>query len=144
LKTAMQRSPDDVTVRIVTSFVSQHLPPQALAMIGVTDPIADLKFVGGVFDKFSSDFAPHASVVMNAFIGEGLMQRGDKENARASFERALKIPQPFDEGEIAGRKLLDDTIKARMKGGEQSIFDSAVFSGCHSCHLNAPEKLLPR
>jgi tetratricopeptide (TPR) repeat protein len=143
-RTAIQRSPDDLTVRIVTAFMSQNLPPQALAMIGVKDPMADLKFVSGVFDTFSSDFAPHASVVMNAFIGEGLMQRGDKENARASFEKALKVPQPFDEGEIAGRKLLDDTIKARMKGGEQSIFGSAAFGGCHSCHLAAPEKLLPR
>ena len=143
LKTAMQRSPDDLTVRIVTAFVSQNVPPQALAMIGVTDPVADLKFIGGTFDKFSSPFAPHASVVMNAFIGEGLMLRGDKENARASFERALKVPQPADEGKAAGRKLLDDTIQARMNGGEQSIFGSAVFSGCHSCHLAAPEKLLP-
>jgi tetratricopeptide (TPR) repeat protein len=144
LKTAGQRNPDDLTVRIVTAFVSQSVPPQALAMIGVADPVGDLKFIGGAFDKFSSEFAPHASVVMNAFIGEGLMLKGDKENARASFERALKVPQPFGEGEIAGRKLLDDAIKVRMKGGEQSIFGSAVFSGCHSCHLANPDKLLPR
>jgi tetratricopeptide (TPR) repeat protein len=144
LKTALQRSPDDLTVRIVTSFVSQNLPPQALAIIGVKDPVADLKFIGGAFDTFSSDFAPHVNVVMNAFIGEALMMKGDKENARASFEKALKVPQPFDDGEIAGRKLLDDTITARMKGGDQSIFNSAAFSGCHSCHLAKPDKLLPR
>jgi tetratricopeptide (TPR) repeat protein len=144
LRTARQQNPDDLTVRIVTAFVSQSVPPQALAMIGVTDPVADLKFIGGAFDNFSSDFAPHVSVVINAFIGEGSMLRGDKENARASFERALKVPQPFDDGELAGRKLLDDTITARMKGGAQSIFGSAVFSGCHSCHLANPDKLLPR
>jgi tetratricopeptide (TPR) repeat protein len=144
LKAASQRSPDDITVRIVTAFVSQSLPPQALAILGVADPVANFKFIGGAFDTFSSEFAPHASVVMNAFIGESLLQKGEKENARASFERALNVPQPFDDGELAGRKLLDDTIRARMKGGEQAIFDSAVFSGCHSCHLAAPAKLLPR
>jgi hypothetical protein len=69
---------------------------------------------------------------------------GAKENARASFERALKAPQPFDEGTIAGRKLLDDTITARMNGGEQSIFGNAVLTGCHSCHLANPDKLLQR
>src|SRR5207248_2250998 len=127
LKTALQRSPDDLTVRIVTSFVSQNLPPQALAIIGVKDPVADLKFIGGAFERFSSDFAPHVNVVMNAFIGESLMMKGDKENARASFEKALKVPQPFDDGSIAGRKLLDETITARMKDGDQSIFNSAVF-----------------
>src|SRR5204862_2782546 len=97
-----------------------------------------------ILDGFSSDFAPHASVVMNAFIGEALMMSGDKEKARASFEKALKIPQPYDEGQIAGRKVLDDAIAVRMKGGEKSIFENAVFSGCHSCHLARPEKLLPR
>src|SRR5437762_3307182 len=60
LKTALQQSPDDLTVRIVTAFVGQNLPPQALAIIGVKDPVADLKFIGGAFETFSSDFAPHA------------------------------------------------------------------------------------
>jgi tetratricopeptide (TPR) repeat protein len=70
LKTAMERSPDDLTVRIVMAFVSQNVPPQALAIIGVTDPVADLRFIGGAFDKFSTEFAPHANVVMNAFMAE--------------------------------------------------------------------------
>ena len=144
LKTAFQRSPDDLTVRIVMGFVSPNLPPQAQGMIGMTDPVGNLKFIGNILDGFSSDFAPHASVVMNAFIGEALMMSGDKEKARASFEKALKIPQPYDGGQIAGRKVLDDVIAARMKGGEKSIFENAVFSGCHSCHLASPEKLLPR
>src|SRR5207253_7738351 len=104
----------------------------------------DLKFIGNALDNFSSDFAPHASVVMNAFIGEALMTGGDKEKARASFEKALKVPQPDDEGQLAGRKLLDSTIRARMNGGATSIFADAVFASCHSCHLAAPDKLLTR
>lgn len=144
LKTAFERRPDDLTVRIVMAFTSQNLPPQARAMIGVTDPVGDLKFIGQTLDGFSSDFAPHASVVMNAFIGEALMKSGDKEKAYASFQTALKTPQPFDEGEQAGRKLIDDSIKARMNGGEKSIFDNSLFTGCHSCHLSAPDKLLSR
>jgi hypothetical protein len=106
--------------------------------------VGNLKFIGNVLDGFSSDFAPHARVVMNAFIGEGLMMSGDKEKARVSFETALKVPQPDDPGQAAGRKLLDDAIAARMQGGEKSIFENAVLSGCHSCHLASPEKLLPR
>src|SRR5262245_57194836 len=92
IKTAFERTPDDLTVRIVMAFVSRQLPPQAQPLIGVTDPVSDLKFIGKVFDGFDSDFAPHASVVMNAFIGEGLLMSGDKAKARESFERALAMP----------------------------------------------------
>jgi tetratricopeptide (TPR) repeat protein len=95
LKTAFQRTPDDLTVRIVLAFTTQNLPPQGRAVLGISDPVADLKFIGGALDNFSSDFAPHASVVMNAFIGEALMASGEKEKARASWEKALKAPQPY-------------------------------------------------
>jgi tetratricopeptide (TPR) repeat protein len=144
IKTAIQRTPDDLTVRIVLGFTMFNLPPQARAMISTNDSVGNLKFIGNKLDKFESDFAPHASVVMNAIIGEGLMAAGDKEKARASFEKALQVPQPYDEGQIKGRKLLDDVIKARMDGGSKPIFAEPIFSGCHSCHLAAPDKLLPR
>jgi hypothetical protein len=81
---------------------------------------------------------------MNAFIGEALLASGNTERARESFQRALKVAQPSDEGQVAGRKVLDSVIAARMNGGEKSIFSDPVFSGCHSCHLAAPDKLLPR
>jgi tetratricopeptide (TPR) repeat protein len=142
LKTAFQRTPDDLTVRIVLAFTSQNIPPQARSVIGVTDPVGDLKFIGNVFDSFSSDFAPHASVVMNAFIGEAQMMAGEKEKARASFEKALKVAEPDDEGQLAGRKRLESTITTRMNGGEKPIFADPLFAGCHSCHLSAPDKLL--
>jgi tetratricopeptide (TPR) repeat protein len=144
LKAAFQRTPDDSTVRIVLGFTTFNLPPQARAMIGINDPVGNLKYIGSRLDKFESDFAPHAGVVMNAVIGEGLMAAGDKENARASFVRALKVPQPFDEGQLAGRRVLDEIIKARMNGGSKPIFAEPAFSSCHSCHLTAPDKLLPR
>jgi len=142
LKAASERTPDDVTVRIVIGFVSQSVPPEALALIGVTDPVKNMTFVGNVFDRLSSDFAPHASVVMNAFIGETLLKTGDKERARTAFERALKAPQPVEDGQLVARKRLDDAIAARMNGGARSIFNDSNFSGCHSCHLAAPDKLL--
>jgi tetratricopeptide (TPR) repeat protein len=142
LKTAFERSPNDITVRIVIASTSRNLPPQALGMIGVTDPVGDLKFIGDALENFSSDFAPHVSVVMNAFIGEELLMSGDKEKARASFERALKVPEPIDEGQLAGRKRLESTIRARMEGGDKSVFADSMFSGCHSCHLSATDKLL--
>lgn len=144
LKTAGERDPNDITVRIVKAFTAQNLPPEALALIGYSDPVANVKFIGRVFDSFSSDFAPHASVVMNAFIGEAYMAAGDKEKALASFESALKVPKPDDAGQLAGREPLDKAIRARMNGGDRSVSGNPAFSGCHSCHLGAPEKLLPR
>jgi tetratricopeptide (TPR) repeat protein len=144
LRKASQGAPTDLTVRIVTAFVSSNLPPQAQQLIGMTDPVGNLNFIGGAFEEFSSDFAPHASVVMNAFIGEALLASGEKEKARESFQKALKVAQPDQAGQVAGRKVLDGVIAARMNGGDKPIFQDPVFSGCHSCHLSAPEKLLPR
>ena len=144
LQAAAQRNPNDLTVRIVKAFVAPNLPPQARPMIGVTDATGDLTSIGSVFDSFSSDFAPHASVVMNAMIGETLLASGDKENARRSFQKALDAVQPADEGQLAGRRILDKAIAARMNGGEKSLMAETAFSGCHSCHLAAPDKLVSR
>ncbi len=144
LKTAMERAPNDISVRIVTGFVAMNLPPQALPLVGNPDTLGNLQKVGSVFDSFSSDFAPHASVVMNAFIGESLMMRGDKEKARESFARALNVPKPDDAGQRAGREVLDTAIAARMNGDEKPIFAQSIFGGCHSCHLAAPDKLLAK
>jgi tetratricopeptide (TPR) repeat protein len=106
LKTASERTPDDITVRLVVAFVTRSVPPEGHAFLGVTNPVGNLQFIGKVFDSYSSDFAPHVSVVMNAFIGEGLLANGQREEARASFEKALKEPEPFDSGQLAGRKRL--------------------------------------
>jgi tetratricopeptide (TPR) repeat protein len=144
LKTASQKTPDDITVRILQAVVSQQVPPQALPMIGLSDPVKNVQVVGGVFNTFSSEFAPHASVIMNVFIAEAFAQHGDKEKARASFEAALKTPQPVEDGAIAARKVLDDAIRSRISGNGKSLFENPAFSGCHSCHLAQPDKLLPR
>jgi hypothetical protein len=144
MQAAAKSDPNDVTVKILKAFISPHLPPPALAMIGNTDPAGNVTAVANVFDSFSSSFAPHASVVMNAFIGEALLTSGDKEQARASFQKALAVPKPDDPGKLAGRRLLDSVITARMNGGDKGIFEDPAFSGCHSCHLAAPDKLLPR
>ena len=144
LKTASEKTPDDITVRILQAVVSQQVPRQALPFIGLNDPVKNVQIVGAVFDSFSSEFAPHASVVMNAFIGETLMQQGERDKARASFETALKLPQPVEEGAIAARKVLDDAIRLRMGGDGKSIFEHPAFNGCHSCHLAQPDKLSPR
>ena len=67
LKTAMEREPNDLGVRIVTGFVSMSVPTEVLPMIGNPDMLGNLKTIGNVLDSFSSDFAPHSSVVMNGF-----------------------------------------------------------------------------
>jgi len=144
LRTAMQKAPDDIGVRIVAGFVSFNLPPEALPLIGNPDTLGNLRTIGIVLNSFSSDFAPHAGVVMNAFIGESLMMSGEKEKARERFAQALNVPKPDDPGQRAGRELLNRAISARMNGGERPIFAESVFGGCHSCHLAAPEKLLSK
>jgi tetratricopeptide (TPR) repeat protein len=144
MKTALQRNPNDIGVRIIIGMMTASLPPQFHAALGLGNPVENLKLIGGKLDNLNSDFAPHAAVVMNAVIGEALMSAGQKEKARVSFEKALKVPQPYDDGQIAGRKVLDGIIAARMNGGEKPIFAERVFSGCHSCHLSAPDKLLKR
>jgi hypothetical protein len=144
LRTALQQDPNDLTVRIVLGITALNVPPEARPALGLDDPVANFKFIADRFAGLDSDFAPHAAVVMNAFIGEAQMMAGEKENGRASLEKALKVPEPVDEGQLAGRKLLDDVIKARLNGGDKPVFANAVFSGCHSCHLAAPDKLLKR
>jgi len=144
MKTAIERSPNDITSRIVLSTTARNFPPQALAAMGNYDPSGDVQFVANVFDRIHSDFAPHASVVMNAFAGEGYKLKGDDEKARSSFQTALSVPMPNDAGARSGRELLNKAISARMNGGEKPLLADAAFSGCHSCHLTAPEKLLPR
>jgi len=144
LQAATKLDPNDLTLRIVMAFLAPNLPPPARAMIGMKDSTGNLKFIGNAFDSFSSDFAPHASVVMNAFIGETLLASGDKEQAHSNFQKALDVPKPDDPGQLAGRKLLDSAIAARMNGSEQPVFDNPAFSGCHACHLATPDKLLAR
>src|SRR5258706_2298809 len=94
LRTARQQAPNDIGVRILTAFVSFSVPPQALPMIGNPDTLGNLKTIATAFDSFSSDFAPHASVVMNAFIGESMMMSGEQEKARERFAQALSLPKP--------------------------------------------------
>jgi hypothetical protein len=144
LRTAFQREPNDVTVRIILGITAFNVPQEGRPALGLEDPVGNLKFIGDRFDSLDSDFAPHAAVVMNAFIGEAQIMAGDQGKGHASLEKALKVPQPVDEGQLAGRKLLDDVIKARINGSNKPVFTNAVFSGCHSCHLSAPEKLLKR
>lgn len=144
LKAAVQQAPEDITVKIVMAFTARNFPPQALAAMGNYDPGRDLQYVSKAFATLSSDFAPHADVVMKAFVAETYKLKGEDEKARSNFQAALNVAKPDDAGQRAGRDLLDKAIMARMKGGEKPIFVEPLFSGCHSCHLSAPEKLLAR
>lgn len=142
IKSAAERTPNDITVRIVRGFTVANVPAEARPFLGVTDPVSDLQFVQQVFQQFESDFAPHASVVMDGFLGDALLMTGEKEKAREAFERALKIPQPLDEGTLAARKYLDNVIRTRMNGGDKPVSADAIFSGYHACHLATPDTLL--
>jgi tetratricopeptide (TPR) repeat protein len=133
LKGAGERAPNDLTVRIVRSFTAFNLPPEALPFIGNADTLGDLQFIGRAFDSFSSDFAPHASVVMNAFIGEAYLTKGDKEKARASFESALKVESR--RFRAACRRQLGQSDCARMKGGGKPYLCRTNIFRCAIRHL---------
>jgi cytochrome c2 len=109
--------------------------------MGNYDALKDLEFVRDAFNGQTFYYAPHADVVMKALVGEAYKTRGDEVKAKANFEAALAVPKPAKAGERAGRDVLDNLIRTRLNGGDTPI-GSGVFSGCHSCHLNAPDKLL--
>ncbi len=141
MRSAVEKDPKNVNNRIVIAFTSMNFPPQALAAMGNYDNLKDLEYVRDVFAKSAFYYAPHAQVVMNAFVGEAYKARGDAASAKANYEAALAQPRPSDAGERAGREVLDQAIRVRMNGGDKPLVAGAL-SGCHSCHLNAPDKLL--
>jgi tetratricopeptide (TPR) repeat protein len=141
MKTAIEKDPQNINNRIVLPFTARNFPPQALAAMGNYDSLKDLEFVRDAFNGQTFYYAPHADVVMKAFVGDAYKQRGDDAKAQANFEAALAVPKPANPGERAGRDLLDNAIRARMNGDDKPL-GSGVFSGCHSCHLNAPDKIL--
>lgn len=140
MKTAIQKDPGNINNHIVLPFTARNFPPQAIAAMGNYDPTADLEFVSNAFDGNLFFYAPHADVVMKAFVGEAYLKKGEKEKAAAKFQAALAVAKPADPGERKGREMLDTLISARMNGGAAPI-GSGIFSGCHSCHVSAPEKL---
>ena len=141
MKTAIAKDPKNINNRIVLPFTARNFPPQAIAAIGNYDPVADLEFVSSAFDGNMFFYAPHADVVMKAFVGEAYLRKGDAEKANAKFQAALNVPKPADPGERKGRDMLDALITARMNGGTTQLGNGGVISGCHSCHVSAPDKL---
>jgi tetratricopeptide (TPR) repeat protein len=140
MKAAIAKDPDNINNRIVLPFTARNFPPQALQAMGNYNPLTDLEFVSQAFDGNAPYYAPHADVVMKAFVGEAYLQEGRKDKARAKFEAALAVPKPDDPGAARGRELLNAAITARMKGGSTPI-GAGIFSGCHSCHLSKADKL---
>lgn len=141
MKKAIELAPNNINNRIVMAFTSRNFPPQALAAMGNYDPFSDLQTVKAAFDDNGFYYAPHADVVMKAFVAETLKLRGQDAKAKEVFQAALAVPIPKDPGPRAGREIINGAITERMNGGEKSLFNNSLFAGCHSCHLNAPDKL---
>lgn len=142
MKTAIESAPENINNRIVMAFTVQAFPPEALAAIGNYNALADLEMVSSRFAGLSFPRAPHADVVMKAFVAEAYKRRGDHDKAKALFEAALAVPAPDDSGKRAGREVLTAEITKRMNGGENSLSTNRIFTSCHSCHLRYPGKLL--
>ncbi len=141
MKSAIEKDPKNINNRIVLALTSTNFPPQALAAMGNYDNLQDLEFVRDAFNGQNFYYAPHADVMMKAFVGEAYRRKGDLAKARENYSAALAVAQPTKAGDKAGREIIDAAIRLSMNGGEKPLASGAL-SGCHSCHLNAPEKLL--
>jgi tetratricopeptide (TPR) repeat protein len=141
MKLAVEKAPNNINNRIVIALTSQNFPPEALAAMGNYDNLKDLEFVRDAFNGQTFYYAPHADVMMKALVGDAYRRKGDMAKARENFEAALAVSKPAKVGDRAGREIIDAAIRDRMNGGEKALL-SGPLSGCHSCHLNAAEKLL--
>jgi tetratricopeptide (TPR) repeat protein len=137
---AVADDPENINNRIVIALTSRNFPPQALAAMNNYDNLKDLEIVRDAFAGQKFYYAPHAQVVMNTLVGDAYKSRGNEAKAKAAFDAALAQPKPADKGALAGRAILDQAIMARMNGPQKAAL-GGVFNGCHSCHLNAPDKI---
>ena len=134
----VQQDPKSLNARLSRSLTALALPSQARAGMGNYDPIEDLEFASRAFEGIETHYAPHAEVASKAFVGEGYLLQGATAKAQAAFKAALALPLPSDPDSRAARVLLQDTIRKRLNGSEQSfnqLLAQAGLGSCNACHL---------
>jgi len=139
----VQQDPNSLNGRFSRSLTALGLPSPARSGMGNYDPVEDLEFASRAFEGIEFHYAPHAGVGSKAFVGEAYLLRRDIAKAQAAFKAALAVPVPSEAGAKAGRVLLQDIIRKRLNGSEQSLNEllgQAGLSSCNTCHLRISEK----
>jgi uncharacterized protein (DUF2141 family)/tetratricopeptide (TPR) repeat protein len=139
---AVAQNPDGLTGRLSRGFTALALPGEMRSMLQNYDPVEDLEFASRAFEGVTFHYAPQAEVGSKAFLGEGYLLRGDTANAQSAFKAALAVPLPSDEGARAGRIRLQEIIRKRLNGSNQSVPEllaQAGLSTCNTCHLRSSE-----
>jgi hypothetical protein len=112
--------------------------------MGNYDPVEDLEFASHVFRGIESHYAPHAEVGSKAFVGEAYLLRRNVPKAEAAFKAALAVPLPSEAEAKTGRTLLQDIIRKRLNGSEQTLNEllgQAGLGSCNTCHLRISERI---
>jgi len=138
----VQRNPDSLTGRLSRGFTALAIPTELRPKLGNYDPVRDFELTGQAFEGILFHDAPHAEFSSKAFLGESYLFRGDIANAQAAFKAALAVPLPAEPGAKAGRVVLQDLVRRRLNGSEQSLSDllrQAGLGSCNACHLRRPE-----
>jgi uncharacterized protein (DUF2141 family) len=139
----VHQEPNSLNGRFSRSLTALGLPLPARSGMGSYDPVEDLEFASHAFEGIEFHYAPHAQVGSKAFVGEAYLLRRDIAKAQAAFKAALAVPVPSEAGAKAGRALLQDIIRKRLNGSEQSLNEllgQAGLSSCNTCHLRISEK----
>jgi hypothetical protein len=137
----VEQNPDSLTARLSRGLTAQGLPSEARSMMG-NHSVEDLEVAGRAFEGVEFHYAPHAEVGSKAFLGESYLLRGDAAKAQSTFKTALAVPLPSDPGAKAGRAVLQDIIRKRLNGSEQSLTEllqQAGLGSCNTCHLRHSE-----
>src|SRR5262245_37465443 len=134
----VQQDPSSLNGRLGRSLTALGLPSHAQSVMGSYDPVDDLEFASHAFEGIESHYAPHAEMGSKAFVGEAYLLRGDVAKAREAFKAALAVPLPSEAESKAGRVFLQDIVRKRMNGSEQSfnqLLSKAGLGSCNTCHL---------
>jgi tetratricopeptide (TPR) repeat protein len=138
----VRRDPVSLTGRLSRGFTALAIPTELRPKLGNYDPAQDFEITGQAFEGIVFHDAPHAEFSSKAFLGESYLFRGDIANAQAAFKAALAVPLPAEPGAKAGRVVLQDLVRRRLNGSEQSLSDllrQAGLGSCNACHLRRPE-----
>jgi uncharacterized protein (DUF2141 family) len=139
----VQQNPNSLNGRFSRGLTALALVSQERSGMGNYDPVEDLEFASHTLTGIESHFAPHADVGSKTFVGEAYLLRGDVAKAQATFREALAVPLPSEARAKAGRVLLQDIIRQRLNGSEQSLNEllgQAGLGTCNICHLRISER----
>jgi uncharacterized protein (DUF2141 family) len=139
---SVEQNPDSLTGRLSRGLTALALPAKARSLLDSYEPVQDLEFASSAFEGVTFHYAPQAEAGAKTFLGESYVLRGDTAKAQSFFKAALALPLPADPEAKAGRVLLQEIIRKRLNGSQQSLTELLAQAGlgtCNTCHLRRQE-----